>query len=162
MDAQYRMVRDPREPRAREPAVMPCPAGEPPAVEAQWAALAATCWKLTADDAVGLLELARCLADLEEARRNVAEGGAFVLTKGGDLAENPWADRERKLRAQSIQLRKSLTCLGSVVVSRDLAAEVEAKRAAEAKREREAADRAKAKRAEAAAKRKAARSVEGG
>lgn len=78
---------------------------------------------MTVGDMVMLLELARTLADLEEARRQVAEGGAFVLTKASDLTENPWAGRERKLRAQSIQLRKSLVCLDAKVVSCEAEAE---------------------------------------
>ena len=88
-----------------------------------------------------LLELARCMADLEEARRHVAEGGAFVLTKSGDMAENPWAGRERTLRGQALQLRKSLACLDRRVVSHDFAAQAEAEAAAAAKRKakREAA-----------------------
>ena len=159
MDAAYNMARDKRSSREvweDGPKAHPCPAGEPPAVVAQWDALAATCTALTAGDVVMLLELARCLADLEAARRQVAEGGAFVLAASGAMTENPWADRERRLRAQAMQLRKTLTCLGSEVVTRDHAAEVDAKRAAKAKREAEAAAREAAKKAEAAAKRKEA------
>ena len=114
----------------------PCPKGEPPAVEAQWDALVATVGSMSAGDVLGMLDLARCLADMEEARRNVAEGGAFVLSKSGDMTENPWADRERKLRAQSVQLRKSIDCLGRDVVSRGVAAEFTAKAEAKAKRRR--------------------------
>ena len=160
MDAAYDMARDRRaHERFREPEddgleVLPCPAGESPAVEAQWQALAATCGKLTAAETLGLLDLARCQADMEEARRQVATGGAFVLTKGGDLAENPWADRERKLRAQAMQLRKGLDCLGKRVVSRDFAAQIDAKakRKAEAEAKRKA--EAEAKKAAAAEKRR--------
>ena len=71
MDAAYGMVRDTRTCRQLREAdddgseVLPCPAGELPAVEAQWGALAATCDGMTAGDAVLMLELARCLADLE-------------------------------------------------------------------------------------------------
>ena len=161
MDAAYDMVRDKRPYAERSGGgggseVLPCPVGEPPAVEAQWRALAATCEDMTAGDVVMLLELARCLADLEEARRQVTEGGAFVMTKSGDLAENPWADRERKLRAQSVQLRKALHCLGRGVVSRrfvDGAAEAEAE--AEARAGSAARAKAAAAKAKAAAKRAA-------
>ena len=72
VDAAYGMARDERTRRDLEdgrPRVLLCPAGEPPAVVAQWDALAATCGQLTAGDVVMLLELARCLADMEEARK---------------------------------------------------------------------------------------------
>ena len=144
--------------------VLPCPAGESAAVERQWTALAATCNRITAGDAVMLLELSRCLADLEEARKQVEEVGVFVVSKGGDLVENPWADRERKLRGQSMQLRKQLDCLGAPVVSMEAAAKVEAEVRAEAEAkakaeaEAKAAEEAKAAaKAEAAAKRRARR-----
>ena len=158
MDASYDMARDLRTHAQRRaavdgPEVLPCPVGEPPAVETQWRALAATCEDMTAGDVVGMLDLARCLADMEEARRQVSAGGTFVLSKSGDMTENPWADRERKLRAQSVQLRKSLGCLGTRVVSRGAAAEFAAKAEAEA----EEAARAAAAKAEAAAKRRAKR-----
>ena len=72
MDASYVMARDRRSiPRWDDapvsPNMVPCPEGEPPAVEAQWRALSATCGRMSAGDVVMLLELARCLADLEEA-----------------------------------------------------------------------------------------------
>lgn len=164
MDAAYDMVRDPRPggpfcDKNDGPEALPCPAGEPPAVEAQWRALAATCTGMSAGDVVLMLELARCLADLEEARRQVTEGGAFVMTKSGDLTENPWAERERKLRAQSVQLRKSILCLGKSVVGSDFAAASAAKAKAEAEaaaKAEEAAKRAEA-RARAAEKRRAKR-----
>lgn len=155
VDGAYNVVRDARPPiqQGGVPEVLPCPAGEPVAVEQQWAALAATCDGVTAGDVVVLLELARTLADVEEARRRVAEGGAFVLVKSGDMVENPWAVRERALRGQALQLRKSLDCLDRRVVSHDFAAQAEAKAQAAV----EEAEAAKAKRAEAAAKRKAKR-----
>ena len=160
MDAQYLMARDTRLWSQREKAgsdVLPCPAGEPPAVEAQWTALASTCDGVTAGDVVMLLELARCLADLEEARRNVTEAGAFVLTKSGDMTENPWCARERTLRAQALQLRKSLPCLGSKVAPAPVVAAAEEARAAAAAEEERKAAAAKAKRAEAAERRRAKR-----
>ena len=162
MDAAYDMVRDKRTYAERGgaddgPEVLPCPEGEPPAVAAQWASLAATCESVPAGDVIGMLDLARCLADMEEARRQVSAGGAFVMTKSGDLAENPWADRERNLRAQSVQLRRSIDCLGKRVISRGAAAEFSAKAEAAAKAEAEEVARAAAKKAEAAEKRRAKR-----
>ena len=161
MDAAYDMVRDERTYAERSGSsvgseLLPCPEGEPPAVEAQWRALAATCEDMTAGDVVMLLELARCLADLEEARRQVSEGGAFVMTKSGDLTENPWADRERKLRAQSVQIRKSLHCLGTRVVSCGFVEKAEAEASAKAE------SAAKAKAAAAAAKAAAAKAKAAG
>lgn len=142
VDGACNVVRDARPLNLRgraEPEILPCPAGEPASVEAQWRALAGTCAGVTAGDVVMLLELARCMADLEEARRHVAEGGAFVLTKSGDMAENPWAGRERTLRGQALQLRKSLACLDRRVVSHDFVAQAEAEAAAKRKAKREAA-----------------------
>lgn len=160
MDAAYDMAIDKREGsnwqrEAPGPDRLPYPGGEPPAVEAQWRALVATCARIESGDVVILLELARCLADLEDARRQVTEGGVFLMSKSGDLTENPWADRERKLRTQALQLRKSLTCLGSAVLSRDAAAEVDAAAKAEAEAAKKAAEAAEAKKkAEAAEKRR--------
>ena len=178
MDAAYDMARRTDKPGERrfggeprdDPADLPaCPAGEPPAVEAHWRALISTCDGMQARHVPVLLEYCRCLADLEEARKQVQAGGAMVLTKGGDLAENPWADRERKLRAQSIQIGKQLDgaldgrvvngaaaeAIAEATAKAEAEAEAEAKREAAAKAERAA--KAKAKRAEAAEKRKATR-----
>lgn len=169
MNAGYGMARRPSKPGDRhgvkaadEPEDLPaCPAGEPEAVEAHWRALVATCDRMTARDVPALLEYCRVLADLDEARRHVREGGAMVLSKSGDLTENPWADRERKLRAQSIQIGKGLDHVlnGRVVSGAAAAKAAEADRKAEAKAKAEADRKAEAKerRAEEAAKRKAAR-----
>ena len=59
---------------------------------------------LIASDGWLLLELAQLLANVEEARANVREHGVMVLTKTGELRENPWAERERKLRDQMVRL----------------------------------------------------------
>ena len=80
------------------------PSGTPEPVARHCRDLCARVPWLIASDGWLLLELAQLLADVEEARKQVQAGGAMVLTKTGELRENPWAERERKLRDQLVRL----------------------------------------------------------
>ena len=81
MDASYDMTRDLRTHAQRRaavdgPEVLPCPAGEPPAVETQWRALAATCEDMCAVD--GLRD--------GDGQAAAGEGGGGPAIRAGGLA----------------------------------------------------------------------------
>ena len=90
------------------PAVVPVlefpPAGTPEPVARHCRDLCARVPWLVASDSWLLLELAQLLADVDEARANIREHGVMILTKTGEVRENPWAERERKLRDQLVRL----------------------------------------------------------
>ena len=98
------------------PALAPVPdpkastLGGPPPSEAEpvrehWERIRAAAPWLGQSDRPLVLELARVLADLDEARQHVRDEGAMLAKQGG-MVENPWALREHRCRGMVYRLAR--------------------------------------------------------